>query len=93
MDNYTQPQLVSGVQGVLERGEESLPLERVLEIMTIEGARVVGTDKETGSIEVGKSADLIVLDRNIAEVGMEQVGGTQVLLTVFEGRIVYQQSS
>lgn len=84
------PNLFPALQGVLERGEESLPLERALELMTIEGARVVGRDRNAGSLEVGKTADVIVLDRDLTGVQPDQVGATEVLLTLFEGRPVHQ---
>ncbi|KAI9032951.1 putative hydrolase [Hyaloraphidium curvatum] len=85
------PNLFPALQGVLERGGESLALERALEIMTIGGARAVRRDKDAGSLEVGKLADVIVLDRDIFAVPSSQVGATRVLLTVFEGRPVFQQ--
>ncbi len=43
-------------------GPEVLPARQVLRMATIEGARALGLDKEIGSIEPGKRADLVVLD-------------------------------
>lgn len=59
-------------------------------MMTIGGARVVNRHRRSGSLEAGKSAELIVLDRDLSEVPVDQVGDTEVLLTLFEGRPVYQ---
>jgi len=42
-----------------------------------------------GSIEVGKQADLIVLDRNLLEIDPSQIGATKILRTVLGGRVVY----
>jgi hypothetical protein len=47
-------------------------------------------DRVTGSIEVGKFADLIVLDRNVLRVPAEEIAETKVLQTVVGGRVVYQ---
>jgi hypothetical protein len=44
-----------------------------------------------GSIEAGKAADMIVLDRNLFEIPVEDIGETRVLSTIFGGRIVYQR--
>jgi len=42
----------------------SMPAETVLEMATIQGARLLGAENEIGSLEPGKKADLIVLDMN-----------------------------
>lgn len=84
------PNLFPAVQGMLERGNESVDLATVIEILTIGGARVVGRGEVQGSISVGKSADLIVLDRNLFEVPTGEIGATTVVQTIFEGRAVYQ---
>ncbi len=43
-------------------GPQSMPAERVLALATIDGARALGLQDEVGSLEVGKSADLVVLN-------------------------------
>jgi predicted amidohydrolase YtcJ len=85
------PNLFPALQGMLDRGAESVPLETALEMMTIAGAKAVGMDQRTGSLEVGKLADFIVLDRNLFDIPVTDIGGTNVLRTVFEGRTVFQQ--
>lgn len=87
------PNLFPALQGMLDRGEESVTLDAALRMMTIAGARAVGIDKTTGSLEVGKSADFIVLDRNLFEIPVEQVGSTEVVATFFEGREVYRSDA
>ena len=69
--------------------EQAVTLTEALTIYTINGARALRLEKQTGSMEVGKSADLIVLDRNPFKVPIEDVGETKVQLTLFEGRPVY----
>lgn len=71
--------------------EQALDLSSVLEIYTINGARAMQLGDVTGSIEIGKSADLIVLDRNLFETSVDEIADTKVLTTYFEGRPVYER--
>ncbi len=86
------PNVFPALQGLLDRGYESLDLETGLKMMTINGAISLGWEKQQGSIEVGKVANLIVLDRNLFDVPEKEIGATKVLKTVFEGRVVYDES-
>jgi predicted amidohydrolase YtcJ len=72
--------------------EQALDLATVIEIYTINPARGAGLAGITGSIEVGKSADLIVLDQVLFEVSADQIAETNVEMTFFEGRKVYERS-
>jgi predicted amidohydrolase YtcJ len=47
-------------------------------------------EKERGSLEPGKSADLVVLDRNLFALPPEEIHGARVLLTLLEGKEVYR---
>jgi predicted amidohydrolase YtcJ len=71
--------------------EQAITLEEALRIYTLNGAQALRLEKLTGSIEAGKSADLIVLDRNLFKVPIEDVGDTQVQMTLFEGRPVFER--
>jgi hypothetical protein len=53
-------------------------------------ARVSGREAELGSIAPGKLADLIVLDRDIFAVDAPEIAGTRVMMTVFDGRVVFE---
>jgi predicted amidohydrolase YtcJ len=72
---------------------ESVPIRDVIDAYTINGARFLSRDREAGSIEVGKSADFIVLDQDILKLGdsghADKITRTQVLATWFQGRNVY----
>ncbi len=68
--------------------EQALRLADVLVIFTRNGAQAMRMEKDSGSIEIGKSADMIVLDRNLFDIAPEQISDTQVLETLFEGRVV-----
>ena len=71
--------------------EQALDLPTVLETYTISAARALGLGRLTGSIEVGKSADIIVLDRNVFEIPADEIADSRVLTTMFEGRTVYER--
>ncbi len=68
---------------------ERVSLEQALVIFTINGARALRLGDVTGSIEVGKSADLVVLDQDIFSVAPEKISDTKVLETLFKGKTVY----
>ncbi|MBC9251695.1 amidohydrolase [Pseudomonas alcaligenes] len=75
--------------------KQGATLEQMLDAYTINGARAVRQDKLIGSIEPGKSADFIVLDRNLFDLVKQgepaKIADTQVLQTVFRGKTVYSQ--
>jgi len=76
---------------------QAISIRAALDAYTINGARMLGRNTEIGSLEVGKSADFVVLDRDIlalADAGhAEDIAATQVLETWFRGRRVYQASA
>lgn len=73
--------------------QEIVDLPTMLAAYTINGAYVNHQEKETGSIEIGKLADLIVLDRNLFEIPVHEIHNTKVLLTLLEGREVHRDST
>ncbi|MBI4532796.1 MAG: amidohydrolase [Candidatus Melainabacteria bacterium] len=73
--------------------EERVDLATMLTAYTIGGAYVNHLEKTTGSIEVGKVADLIVLERNLFEIPPQQIHNVKVLLTLLEGKEVFRDSS
>ncbi len=72
---------------------ESLSIQDVLDAYTINGARSLGRADEIGSLEVGKSADFILLDQDILALAAageaDRIGKTRVLGTWFKGKRVY----
>jgi hypothetical protein len=72
---------------------QAIGIEDALQAYTIHGARWQGIDKVAGSLEVGKSADFIILDRDplaLAAAGRaEEIAATRVRATWFMGRQVY----
>ena len=57
-----------------------IPIEEVLQIATIKNATAMGKEEEFGSIEIGKRADLLLLDKNPLEdlVNLQQKSGVMI---------------
>lgn len=73
--------------------EEKVTLEQMIRSFTINGAYANFLEKETGSIEVGKKADLIVLNKNLFEIPVTEISKSKVLMTLFEGKVVFVDST
>jgi predicted amidohydrolase YtcJ len=70
---------------------ERVTIQQMIRSFTIEGAYANLLEKTTGSIKTGKSADMVVLKRNIVKCDADEIGlGNKVLLTMFRGEMVYQ---
>ena len=76
------------VEGALNPGE-AVDLPTLIEAYTAGGAFAMHRESETGSIEVGKRADLVVLERDLFHVPPEEVAEVRVLQTFVSGRRVY----
>jgi predicted amidohydrolase YtcJ len=70
--------------------DPGLSRETAIRAITINSSYALHQEAETGSLEVGKLADLIVLDRNLFEIPAEEIADIRVLLTVVGGAAVYQ---
>ncbi|WP_277537969.1 amidohydrolase [Pseudomonas baetica] len=64
----------------------------VLRSITLNAARQLKLDAVLGSVEVGKFADLIVLDKNFMQVPEEELGRNDVLLTLVGGKVVWAKA-
>lgn len=69
--------------------EDRLTIEQAVKSFTWNAAWTMGLEKETGSIEDGKSADFVVLDQNLFDVPATEIHKTEVVKTVFKGSEVY----
>jgi predicted amidohydrolase YtcJ len=63
----------------------------VLRAITANAAYELHEERFIGSLEAGKLADFIVLDRNVATVSPSEISATHVLRTVVGGQVVYEQ--
>ncbi|MEV4645517.1 amidohydrolase [Saccharopolyspora sp. NPDC049357] len=91
-----------GIQGLVTRAdptgafpgqlwpEQAISLYEAVYAYTLGAARAMSTDDVTGSLETGKFADFVVLDRDPFAVPIDQVAGTTVEQTWFAGRKVYE---
>ena len=79
-----------------ERGTELFPEEKLtraeaLRLYTINNAYLHHEEKEKGSLEVGKLADLIVIDRDVLTCPVTDIPGTKVLTTIVGGKVVFER--
>ncbi len=91
------------IQGGIHENEDRIDAKEVIKMATINGAKLLGLDKEIGSIEVGKSADLILVDisakldniscipnNNIISNLVYNTSGRSVDTTIINGEILME---
>jgi hypothetical protein len=71
--------------------EEALTREQAIRFYTINNAYILRQEKEVGSLEKGKLADFIVLEKDILTCPAEEIRDMQVLRTYLNGRLVFQR--
>jgi 5-methylthioadenosine/S-adenosylhomocysteine deaminase len=97
LDMFTEMRTAALLQKVL-RGPEVLPAGLALRMATIDGARAIGLDAEIGSLEVGKRADVIIVDLkgvhsnpatgSVASALVYSSQSADVKTTIIDGRLV-----
>ncbi len=102
--SYTYDMLeVARTAGMLQKASkldaEAVTAEELMEMLTVKGAQVLGIEKETGSLEIGKQADLIVVDykqAHLLPVGrwlpklIYSARGSDVIHTVAAGKVLME---
>ncbi len=73
--------------------EEVVDLATAIAGYTIDVAYLNFRESEIGTLEVGKYADLVVLDRNLFDIPPEEIHQAKVLVTLLEGESVYEHES
>jgi predicted amidohydrolase YtcJ len=76
------------IKGVLNE-DERMNLTEMLKAYTINSAYLMHQEHLTGSIEVGKAADLIILEKNLYTIPVDEISEVKVLQTMIEGKTVY----
>lgn len=77
--------------GPLKKEEERINIQEIMKASTYGGAYTNFMEKEIGSIEKGKKADLIMYDIDIQKADMEDVSNSSPILTLFDGKIVSEK--
>lgn len=71
--------------------EQAVDLATAIRIFTRNGAVAAKSIERTGTIEVGKQADFIVLDQNLFDIPVEAISDVNVIMTLVDGMVVYQR--
>ncbi len=79
-----------GYQGRLHP-EEALTREQAIRFYTINNARLLFLEDRVGSLEEGKQADFVVIDRDLLTCPEDEIRGTRALATYLDGRRVFER--
>jgi len=77
--------------GQLVSPEEAIDVMDAIRVYTWNGAYIGKEEEIKGSVEPGKLADMIVIDRDILTIPKEEIRDIKVLTTIVDGKIVYQR--
>ena len=78
--------------GVLD-STQCMPRMEMMYAYTIEAAKALMLEKKIGSLQAGKYADMIVVDRDVLSVPAEEMQAALVQWTMFKGKIVYDRAT
>lgn len=100
--NVSSPDPLLAIEAAVTRGnvfdpgipvflpQERISLEDAIKAATLNSAYVNHLDGRTGSIEVNKLGDLVVLDRNLFEIDPAEISDASVMTTLFGGKVIFQ---
>ena len=99
-DGFGKNWAVTGIHGCVTRRsstgrplaeEQAIPVLDAIKAYTVNGAYLENKEDEKGSIEPGKLADFVVLDRDITTVDPSEIIDARVLMTIVGGEVVYER--
>ncbi|HAS45582.1 MAG TPA: urease [Microscillaceae bacterium] len=70
--------------------EGAFTIQEAIDAYTINAAKALGLDSLTGSITVGKSADFVVLEKDLTKISANEIKTTRIMMTVLQGKVVYE---
>lgn len=80
-----------GLGNAVTRSPQEISLEDAVKAYTINAAYVMRQEDKVGTIEVGKEADLIILDRNIFDIPTSQIKQAKVEATYLQGELIFER--
>jgi predicted amidohydrolase YtcJ len=72
---------------------ERLTIEEAIEAYTLGSAYAEFMEKEKGSLEPGKLADIVIVDRNLLTIASEDIRKAKVVYTILNGKVVYENKN
>jgi predicted amidohydrolase YtcJ len=99
-DGFGKNWAITGIHGCVTRRsstgrllaeEQAIPMMDAIRAYTLNAAYLEGKEDEKGSIEPGKLADMVVLDRDILTVDPREIIETRALMTIVGGEVVYER--
>ncbi|MHA2392623.1 MAG: amidohydrolase [Promethearchaeota archaeon] len=90
-----EPNVIMGLHALVDRNgfipEQCISIEEALKSYTINAAYAAFEENIKGSIEIGKLADFVILDKNPLEINKDEIKNIQVLETIIRGKTVYEK--
>lgn len=86
---HTRRPLGAADSDILPPESEKMSIEALIKGYTMGGAYQQGVEDKIGSIETGKYADIIVIEKNLFEQRTDDIHNNKVLMTIMDGRIVH----